>query len=65
MCAVYNEPSRNLASRAAARNGSSSNHSHQTHTEHCRPSGTISHSGLSNLKINQDIDSTSSARRGM
>ncbi|KAL8157763.1 helicase-like transcription factor CHR28 [Apium graveolens] len=60
---VYNESSPKLASRTDAPNGSSSNHSHQTQAGHRRPSGTISHSGLSNLKINQDTDSTNSAGR--
>lgn len=54
-----------MASQAAARNGTSSNLSHQTQAGHRRASGTISHSGLSNLKINQNTDSTSSAGRGM
>ncbi|KAL8120377.1 hypothetical protein AgCh_017528 [Apium graveolens] len=65
VCAVYKESSRKLASRADARKGSSSNHSHQTQAGHRRPSGTISHSGLSNLKINQDTDSTNSASRAI
>ncbi|KAL8128077.1 hypothetical protein AgCh_014868 [Apium graveolens] len=62
---IYKESSRKLASRADARKGSSLNHSHQTQAGHRRPSGTISHSGLSNLKINQDTDSTNSASRGI
>ncbi|KAL8111821.1 hypothetical protein AgCh_019500 [Apium graveolens] len=65
VCAVYKESSRKLASRADARKGSSSNHSHQTQAGHRRPSRTISHSGISNLKINQDTDSTNSASRAI